>query len=161
MTAVRFLGEDMQPQQSSAPTAPSQQPKRRIMLIVAIVVAIVAVGIIVGLSLRGSPPSGPSTDSVTGVNWSFSAYWGAASEPGVGTVSAGSSFTVSVSLQNQAAFTTYTVQSVSVTSPSGLTVVSTNTPLIVNPGTTQTLTVSLEFGGPGYDGVVSLLAQVS
>ena len=38
---------------------------------------------------------------------------------------------------------------------------SSNAPLIVNPGTTQTLTVSIEFGGAGYDGVVSLFAQVS
>jgi hypothetical protein len=143
----------MQSTQQSATASPSQQSKRKLIMIAAVLIVVVVVGVGVALSLRGSPPpSAPSTDTVTGVNWSFSGYWGAASESGIGEVSTGSAFTVSVSLQNQAVFTTYTVQSVSVSSPSGLTVVSTNTPLIVNAGTTQTLTVSLEFGGAGYDG---------
>ncbi len=137
------------------------RPKRRTILIVAIVAVIAIVAIAVALRLAGNSPNTPSTDTVTGVNWSFSGYWGAASEPGAGVVSAGSSFSVSVQLTNNDLFTTYTVQSVTAASPSGLTVVSTNTPLIVNPGTTQTLTVVLEFGGAGYNGVVSLFAQVS
>lgn len=136
-------------------------PKRRMILIVAVIAVVAIVAIAIALSLGGSQPSTPSTDTVTGVNWSFSAYWGSASETGAGVVQAGSSFAVSVQLQNTDPFTTYTVQSVSVVSPPGLTIVSTNTPLIVNPNTTQTLTVSLQFGGPGYNGVVSLSAQVS
>lgn len=151
----------MQSAQPAVPALPSQQSKRKLVLIVSVVIVVLVVGVGLGLGLRGSPPANPSTDTITGVNWSFSAYWGSASEPGVGVVSTGSSFTVSVQLQNQDPFTTYTVQSVSVTNPLGVRVVSTNTPLIINPNTTQTLTVSLEFDGSGFNGVVSITGQVS
>jgi hypothetical protein len=92
--------------------------------------------------------STPTTVNVTAVNWDFSGpsnCWGTMSGSGT-SVTGGDQFTVTIQLSYTAGLldpSTCTVQSV-VVNTTGFTLVSSNTPLVVDSGGSQVLSVTLQ-----------------
>jgi hypothetical protein len=98
------------------------------------------------LTLNGTVSS-PGYVTLSGVNWAFSGpsnCWGSMSTAGM-TVASGSQFTVSVKLSYTAGLLdpdSCTVKSMAV-GTTGFTIVTANTPLVVDSGSSQTLSVTL------------------
>ena len=152
--------------------ANSQPPRSSHAGAIAAVVVILLVLVVVfylfstGAFTANSPnrignPTQPVT--ITAINYQFIGAsctgWVDFSDAGA-TVNAGQQFGESISLTNQALLGTCTANSVSV-STSGFSVVSANTPLTVNAGATQTL--SMTFGTPSstFNGAITVVISVS
>lgn len=101
--------------------------------------------------------------TVTAINYQFTGAsctgWSDFSDGGH-TVNAGQQFGDSFSLTNGAILGTCTAQSVSV-STSGFSIISANTPLTVNAGASQTLSITYGTPSSSFNGVITVSISVT
>jgi len=155
---------------AAAPPPPTKVSRTIAMITVVVVVLLVAV--VAGLWAAGvfhtsssSNGGGGATINVTAVNFYVTANpcWTSSGGPG-GTVNAGQSFSTSWTLSYTKTLfgpASCTVQSVSSATP-GFSIVSSNTPLVVDSGGSQTLSIVIETPSvASWTGVVTINVSVT
>lgn len=144
-----------------SPAASPRKPLKRSGL-AAVALSLVAAGAVIGLLVYiGSQAStGPSEINIVRVHWTFSSCWNSTFTPGPGWVRTLSPFELNLTLTGPAT-QSCTVRSVSATSPLGMTIRSSNTPLVVPQGSSVKLIVLLSYDGVvGSSGTVEIEALV-
>jgi hypothetical protein len=96
---------------------------------------------------------------ITAVNWQYSSCWPDGSSGGVGGLSFGTTYVVTASL-TAPYYATCAITGVSI-STNGFSVHNSNAPLTVNPGSTQTLSITLGLPDSSYTGAVTVDVQVT
>lgn len=139
--------------------------------IAAVVVIVLVLVVILYLFSTGAfTPNSPNSIgnptqhvTVTAINYQFTGAsctgWSDFSDTGP-TVNAGQPFTDSISLHNGAILGTCTAQSVSV-STSGFSVINANTPLTVNAGSSQTLSITYGTPSSSFNGAITVVISVT
>ncbi len=164
----------MQPNPQMPPSsypAPPAPPKSRTGLIVAIVVVVVVV-VIAAVIVLGMRPASTTNNppptvyvTITAINLQIngpSNCWSSSTETG-GTVTAGTSFSDSWQFTYHQGFlqpVSCTIQSVSI-STAGFSLVSSNAPLVVGNGATQTFTYTVQTPSAAYSGVMTVVLTVT
>ena len=146
----------------AAPPPPPKKSRKLLWIGIGIGIVVVIV-IIAAVAFVASNTSNTKSVNITAVNYQFigssCSGWTDATGSGV-QGSAGGQVTLTFSLTNTAPFGTCTAQSIS-TPTSGFTVVSSNTPLTVNAGATQTLTAVIGLPSQSYNGVLTIVVSVT
>jgi hypothetical protein len=135
-----------------------------IVLVIVLVIALVLYTSYMSVpSNQGGGGTATHTVDVTSDNWQFNKCW-TSYTTGYGiTVNGGSTYTDSVQLTyNGGLFqpASCTVQTVSIQT-SGFSIVNVNTPLIIDAGGTQTLSITIQVPNADYTGAVNLVCTVS
>ncbi len=152
------------------PPYPPPAPKSNTAVIIVVVVVVVVLVAVLGLwayitGQQAANLTPPIYVTVTAINLQISpagTCWTSGTYSGT-TVLAGTSIYDSWTFNYNAGLfqpNTCTIQSVSV-STAGFSLVSANTPLVVNDGGSQTLTVTVSTPSSAYTGVLALLLTVS
>lgn len=165
-----------QPYSASPPTPPKKSHTALYVVIaVVLVVVVAAIAYAAYAASHATPSNGgsgggsgggsnpPAQVTITAVNFDFSGGCWTSSTGTGGTVNAGQSFSTTWTMSYAGGFlqpSSCTINSVSV-STQGFSITSTNTPLTVDAGGTQTLTVVIGTPGAAYTGVVTLNGQVT
>jgi flagellar basal body-associated protein FliL len=143
-------------------TTPSASSKKShkglwigIVIGVVVVILILAALVYVGMTVNSV--------KVTAINLQFTgdscSGWTDGTDPGL-TANAGSQVSDTISLPNDSIFSSCTAESV-LTSTSGFSIVSSNAPLTVNAGTTQSLSVVIGMPSGSYNGVLTIVISVT
>ncbi len=96
---------------------------------------------------------------ITAVNWQYSSCWQAGSSQGAGGLAFGATY-VAMSTVTSPSYATCTINSVSI-STDGFSVITSNVPLTVSPGGTQTISVTIGIPQTSYTGAITIVVQVS
>lgn len=165
---VNLQPEGIHPSVAAEGQAPRSSHSGAIAAVIIIVLVLVVVLYLfsTGAFTPNSPNSiGNPTQhvTVTAINYQFTGAsctgWSDFSDSGP-TVNAGQQFSDSFSLHNGAILGTCTAQSVSV-STSGFSVISSNAPLTVNAGSSQTLSITYGTPSTSFNGAITVVISVT
>jgi hypothetical protein len=143
-----------------------EQRHSRTRLIVAIAATVVVVLIVVGALFAyytfQQAASKANAINITGVNYQvsgcgFNSFTGTGGTTDAGTTA---TFTSTWHYNGFLGFGSCTINSVSTDTP-GFSLVSSNAPLVINGGSTQTLTVTVETPSSSYTGVLDIIVNAS
>lgn len=131
-------------------------PKKKVIgAVVAIVVGVAVAGIVWYAINDGIGQQ----VTITATNWQYTGCWQDTSSSGTMGYSEATTFVASDTLTSPS-YATCTITGVSV-STDGFSVTNSNAPLTIEPGATQTLSVTVGVPSSGYTGAVTIVVQVT